>query len=266
MKASSSASHLTILTGSSRGLGLALANQLLASGDTLLCISRSVKPDLTAVAQLRGANLLQWPLDLADGAVAADQLRQWLGTQATTRWSTATLINNAAMLPRAVPLCDAEPHELAQALRVGLEAPLLLTAAFLNATMGWMYNDGQPTLRRVLNISSGNGQRALASMAAYSAAKAGMDHYTRCLALEEARRSNGARVCSLDPGGIDTDMQTQLRNSDPSSFPNHAMFVAYKADNLLLTPQAAAARVLVYLVQPDFGTNVVAQVNGLNSQ
>ena len=42
--------------------------------------------------------------------------------------------------------------------------------------------------------------------AAYCAAKAGMDHFSRCVALEEALRPNGAKVCSLAPGVIATDM------------------------------------------------------------
>uniref|UniRef100_UPI003C77E626 SDR family NAD(P)-dependent oxidoreductase n=1 Tax=Escherichia coli TaxID=562 RepID=UPI003C77E626 len=81
-----------------------------------------------------------------------------------------------------------------------LEAPLLLTGAFLRGTAGWT------GARRVLNISSGLGRRAMASQAAYCAAKAGMDHFTRCVALEQEGLANGARVCSLAPGVIDTDM------------------------------------------------------------
>jgi len=57
---------------------------------------------------------------------------------------------------------------------------MLLTAAFLHATHDWGAS------RKLLNISSGLGRRAMASSGAYCAAKAGMDHFTRCLALEEA--------------------------------------------------------------------------------
>ena len=73
-----------------------------------------------------------------------------------------------------------DADDLARALRVGLEAPMQLTAAFLGATDAWTVP------RKVLNISSGLGRRAMASQAAYCAAKAGMDHFTRCVALDEA--------------------------------------------------------------------------------
>ena len=59
----------------------------------------------------------------------------------------------------------------------------------------------------------------MASQAAYCAAKAGMDHFTRCVALDEAIKPHGAKVCSLAPGVIDTDMQVQLRGADPAAFP-----------------------------------------------
>jgi NAD(P)-dependent dehydrogenase (short-subunit alcohol dehydrogenase family) len=112
----------------------------------------------------------------------------------------------------------------------------------------------------VLNISSGLGRRAMASQAAYCAAKAGMDHFSRCLALDEAAKPNGVRVCSLAPGVIDTDMQVQLRGADAAAFPERNNFAALKQQGLLASPADAAARVLAWLARPDFGANPVADV------
>src|SRR5437870_5733918 len=95
---------------------------------------------------------------------------------------------------------------------------MLLTAAFLGATRDW------PGLRRVLNISSGLGRRAMAASAAYCAAKAGMDHFSRCVALDEASQPNGAKICSLAPGVIDTDMQALLRGADAAAFADQQAF------------------------------------------
>jgi NAD(P)-dependent dehydrogenase (short-subunit alcohol dehydrogenase family) len=87
-----------------------------------------------------------------------------------------------------------------------------------------------------------------------------MDHFTRCLALEEARVAGGARVCSLAPGVIDTDMQVQLRGADASQFPDRGGFIHLKEQGQLASPEEAAARVLAYLGRPDFGSNPVADV------
>jgi NAD(P)-dependent dehydrogenase (short-subunit alcohol dehydrogenase family) len=131
---------------------------------------------------------------------------------------------------------------------------MLLTAAFLKSTAHW------PVQRKVLNISSGLGRRAMASQSGYCAAKAGLDHFTRCLALEEALKPNGAKVCSLAPGVIDTDMQVELRSGDDRQFPDRQAFVAMKANGQLTSPQDAAQRILAYLQSPAFGSEAIADI------
>jgi NAD(P)-dependent dehydrogenase (short-subunit alcohol dehydrogenase family) len=246
--------HLYILTGASRGMGLAMAQQLLQAGHSVLCISRQTKPELDLLAQKTGAGLTQWSQDLAQGVAASERLGAWLRSQSPSAWRSVTLINNAGVIPRIGPISQADAADLGHALRVGLEAPMQLTAAFLAATEHW----GTP--RKVLNISSGLGRRAMASQAAYCAAKAGMDHFTRCLALEEALKPKGAQVCSLAPGVIDTDMQVQLRGAEASTFPDQANFIQLKAGGQLTSASDAAKRILAFLARPDFGVNPVADI------
>jgi NAD(P)-dependent dehydrogenase (short-subunit alcohol dehydrogenase family) len=117
----------------------------------------------------------------------------------------------------------------------------------------------------VLNVSSGLGRRAMAGSASYCAVKAGMDHFSRALAMEESARSDGrrgARIVSLAPGVIDTDMQVQLRGADRTRFPDGAMFEALQTEGRLATPEEAARRVLAFLAREDFGTEPVADVRG----
>lgn len=246
--------HLTVLTGASRGMGLAMAKQLVAGHHHLICISRNTNAALEASARQHNAPLEQWSLDLADGALASERLRDWFASCDRSQFVSVTLINNAALLPKISPLRDATSADIAITLRVGLESVMQLTAAFLGATQSWQ------CARKVLNISSGNGRRAMASQSIYSAVKAGMDHYTRCVAEEEKLVPNGAKLCSLAPGIIDTDMQTHLRDTDPAKFPAHQAFVEYKRDGHLLTPEAGAARVLAFLAREDFGVNAIADV------
>lgn len=245
---------LTILTGASRGMGLAMAEQLLDAGHALLCIARRTSEALEARAAAAGLPCEQWTQDLARAETAAARLETWLAGRDPADIASATLINNAGMLPRIAPLADIPAMDLAEALRVDLEAPMLLTGAFLRATAGWKVP------RKVLNISSGLGRRAMAAQAPYCAAKAGMDHFTRCVALEEAGQPHGAKLCSLAPGVIDTDMQTQLRSADPQRFPDIGSFVGLKQTGALRSPAEAAARVLAYLQRPDFGDNPVSDV------
>ncbi len=247
---------LCILTGASRGLGAALAEQLLAPGLTLITLSRGSHPTLQALAQAAGASCEQWSIDLARPVEAASRLEARLGTIEPRRFVTVTLINNAATLAEAGPLEASAPEDLSHALRVGLEAPLLLSAAFLRATAAWRAE------RRLLNISSGLGRYPMAGQAAYCAVKAGLDHATRVIALDAARQRHGVKAVSLAPGVVDTDMQTRLRESDPAGFPDRDRFVELQAQGRLDTPAAAAAKVLAFLRHRDFGREPVADVRG----
>jgi len=235
-------------------MGLAMAQQLLDAGHDLLCISRKTNPELERRAANAGLACEQWPQDLARPGTAAANLETWLKAKAGGDLQSVTLINNAALLPKIAPLGHIPAEDLADGLRVDLEAPLLLTSAFLRATASWKAQ------RKVLNISSGLGRRAMASQALYCAAKAGMDHFTRCVALEEAQQPNGAKVCSLAPGVIDTDMQVHLRQGDPKEFPDIGNFVSMKENGVLATPEEAARRVLAYLARADFGSNPVGDI------
>lgn len=236
---------LTILTGASRGLGLAMAEQLLAAGHQVLAIARRTPA-------LQHPQLEAWSADLADAAPVAARLEAWLA--ARPQPAALQLINNAGVVSQLAPLQAIASADLANALRVGLEAPMLLSAAVLRATAAWTVP------RRLLFISSGLGRRAMAGSASYCAAKAGMDHLARAIALEQAALPNGARAVSLAPGVIDTDMQQQLRSADPLAFPERERFVGLKTGGQLDSPATAAAKVLAYLARPDFGSNPVADV------
>jgi benzil reductase ((S)-benzoin forming) len=238
--------HLYIITGASRGLGRAMAEQLLRPGHIVLGLSRQ--------APAAPAGLEQWPCDLADPLPVAERLATWLGEFDAACFASASLINNAAMLTTPSPLADADLHALSQATRVGLEAPLMLTATFLSATRAWAGR------RRVLHISSGLGRRGMASSGPYCAVKAGLDNLARAQALEEALQPNGAKVSSLAPGVIDTDMQVQLRGADANAFPDRDAFVQMKSGGKLDSPVTAAAKVLAYLHRADFGSIPVGDV------
>lgn len=248
--------HLTIITGSSRGMGLAMAQQLLAAGHDLLCIARKPNDTLADLAAANGRKCEQWQQDLGRAELAAARLGTWLAEQDPDGLASATLINNAGMIPSIAPVQDVPAAGLVEAMRVGLEAPMLLTGSFLAGTQEWKAQ------RKVLNISSGLGRRAMASQSAYCAAKAGMDHFTRCVALEQALEANGAKVCSLAPGVIDTDMQVHLRGADPASFPDVGTFQGLKDKGVLTSPEDAARMVLAFLARPDFGAEPVADVRG----
>ena len=81
--------NLILLTGASRGMGLALAEQLLSPHATLLCISRHANTALADLARDKGCALTQWTQDLAEPVAAAARLSTWLAAQVPAQFASA---------------------------------------------------------------------------------------------------------------------------------------------------------------------------------
>jgi sepiapterin reductase len=249
------ARRLYILTGASRGLGAAIAEQLLADDVLLLTLSRRPVAELAKKAAAAGAAIEQWAIDIGHDIGAAARLEAWLHRQSANGFRSAALINNAGVVGRVGSITLSSADELAAVLQINLEAPLLLTAAFLRATRDWVLD------KRVLNISSGAAQRPITGWTSYCASKAGLDMFTRTTAQDESLLANPARLVALAPGIIDTDMQGELRAADAGGFPDQARFVEYHATGQLVTPTWAAERVLAFLADAAFGSEPVARLH-----
>jgi benzil reductase ((S)-benzoin forming) len=214
---------LYVVTGTTRGLGAALAARIAATeGNELVTLSRSAA-DIT--------------LDLSDPAEverAGDTLEQRLRGRS---YAKAVLINNAGVIGPIGPLDEVPAAELARNLAVNLTGPMLLMRAFLRAT------DAVP-LRRIINISSGAARRPIFGWSAYCAAKAGLDMASRTAALEAAGRGRAVEIVSLAPGVIDTDMQGTVRAASVEAFADVERFRQLKAEGALRRPEDVAADIL----------------------
>lgn len=233
----------TLLTGHSRGLGEALARDLLARGHHLLGLGRSGN---AALAREFPQNFSEQQLDLAEPGA----LQAWLAGGRLDDFladaDQALLINNAGLLQPVAPLGTQGAAAIAQALTVNLTAPLILADAFVGTTV-------HCPDRRIVHISSGAARNPYAGWSVYGATKAGLDQHARAVALEHIP---GLRIASLAPGVIDTDMQAEVRASDASHFPQQARFAALKADGQLTAPAAAARRLADHLLSDCFGQSV----------
>jgi len=255
----SQTNEVFIVTGCSRGVGAALFQMAGRPGRRLLGMARHVH----AVAQTRAAVASPmsevWAVDLGDSVGVIERLRTWLlqDDQALAgRW---VLINNAALLEPPGDLAQQSVEQIRAVLRVGLEAPMLLTAALLSVRDEIARTGVAPRVQ-IMNVSSGLGRRAMAGTATYCAAKAGLDHFSRTLALEESAKPNGARVVSIAPGVIDTAMQKQLRRAAADGFAAQKDFARLHSSGSLATPEDTAEQLLAWLERPDFGEEVVCDI------
>lgn len=245
-----------ILTGHSRGLGAAIAAELLGHGIPTLGLARRGNEELAAA---HGSLLAQAEIDLADDAALAD----WLAGDALSRFIddtvTILLINNAGTVQPIGRSEMQDPVAIARAVSLNVAAPLMLFAAVAAAR-------GKAELRAI-HISSGAGRKAYAGWNIYCATKAALDHHARAVAednkAEEDKagdNSAGIKICSLAPGVIDTDMQTQIRSSTQEEFPLRADFVAMKEEGALSKPADTAHKLVRYLLSNPFGSEPVADL------
>ena len=247
---------LYVITGASRGLGAALAEGLIDPGHRLICMARGKAPlaALRKRGKAQGCVITALAVDLRDPEKASAALKRALASIDQATCTSACLINNAGVVEPIGPADKLLPGEISVGVQVNLAAPMALTAVFLRQTASWSAS------RKVLNISSGAAHTAYAGWSLYCATKAALDHFTRCVALEQAGLPNGAKVVALAPGMIDTAMQAAVRSAGPDAFAESARFIALKESGQLPSPRDAAERVLRYLDRVDFGTKPVDDV------
>lgn len=223
--------NLYIVTGTTRGLGLALAERIAADADNeLITLTRA--PD----APVPGGARLE--CDLADARAvehAFDRIEQRIRGK---RYDKAVLINNAGVVGPVAPLEACDGAALERNIAVNVVAPLLLMRRFLAAL------EGNALVLRIINISSGAGRRPIFGWAAYCTAKAALDMATRVVALEAQARQRPLEAVSLAPGVIDTDMQGEIRGMPPEQFADVERFRAMHAENKLRPAAEVAADIL----------------------
>ena len=183
-----------LITGASRGLGLALARQLAAEDWHLIIDARGANALETArVALAKQTRVIAIPGDVTDGdhrLALAEAAREWGGLDA--------LVNNASMLgPSPQPeLFDYPLEVLEQVYRTNVIAPLALVQTLRNELKPGAF---------VINITSDAGVEAYTGWGGYGSSKAALEQLSNILAAE----NSSLHVYWVDPGDMRTQMQQE---------------------------------------------------------
>lgn len=189
---------VAVITGASRGIGLACARALARAGHPVALAARTIEACVKEAGALadEGAKAEAFGLDLTK----PQSFPAFLSEVQARLGPVGVLVNNAG-IAFAAPLGRTPEADLRQVLEVNLVGAMLLTQAFLPGMLE--RRDG-----RIVNVASTAGRTGYRYTTAYCAAKHGLVGFTRALAVEVAAR--GVTVNAVCPGWTETEM---LENS-----------------------------------------------------
>ena len=186
-----------IVTGASRGIGLAIATKLASEGADVAILSTSVKEELAAKLSAElGVQVKSYACNVADSETVQTVFKQIIADMGTVD----ILVNNAG-ITRDGLLMRMKDEDFDAVIATNLRSVFLCTRAVSRTMMG--NRSGH-----IVNVSSINALRGQAGQSNYAAAKAGVIGLTRTNAMELAPR--GITVNAVAPGFIDTDMTAKL--------------------------------------------------------
>lgn len=217
---------LVIITGTSRGLGLHLAELFLQAGFTVIGIARN--------NSLKNPHFHFLKTDLGKSIDLSQKLSRFLKQRKITlKNEQVILVNNAATVLPINFIHKLKDKDIHASYLLNLHAPMLLAKftleKFLNKTE-------QIT---ICNISSGAAIRPLMNWSVYCSLKSGLKMFTECIQLEYADCKK-VKSFSFYPGVMNTKMQSTIRKQKSGNFKNLEYFKELKTKNNLLNPKQVA--------------------------
>lgn len=229
---------VALVTGASRGIGAATAIALAEVGAEVAITARTAEAlEQTAEdVQQQGRQALALPADISEQRAVEGLI--WHTLQEFGRIDI--LINNAGVLGPVGDTWDVDPTTWEYNVQVNLTGAFFVTRAVLPHMV-------QRGSGRIINVSTGAAKRPIPGWSAYSAAKAGLDHFTRVLAVE--LKGTGVTINAAAPGVVDTEMQAKIREFDADQFRPVSRFREYKEEGVLRDP-SEPAQMYVWLCHP----------------
>lgn len=181
---------IVMVTGASRGLGLAISQRLASDGYKVLAIARSDSSELNTLCD--GESVYFERFDLSE----IDQIHSWIGGVIKKHGRIYGLVNNAAIGADGI-LATMHENDIAQSLRVNLQSPIVLTKYVSRS----MLLGG---IGRIVNVSSIIGSTGFSGLSVYAATKSGLIGFTKSLSRELGKAN--ITVNCVAPGYMDTDM------------------------------------------------------------
>lgn len=234
------------ITGTSRGIGKSLAEELLQSENNIVFgISRK--------CSIKHSRYKHFYLDLskpenASGFKFAEHKNA----------NSIVLVNNAGMLGSVSRVGEIDDDETIQAFNLNITSIAIFTNQFLK-----QYRD-YSSKKVILNTSSGAGRHVVESWSTYCSTKAALDMFCRVVDSEQKQFfENPASIYSIAPGIIDTKMQDEIRAIPKEEFSGVDKFIELKNNDQLIPPEQVAKQYIDIILHPENYNDVIMDLREL---
>jgi benzil reductase ((S)-benzoin forming) len=240
---------LYFITGTSSGIGYALANHILENETDLRVHGISRK------RLIHHKNYIHHTLDLSDLEDVNnffDGLK--ISKKEALEIQKVVLINNAGTLGEVGYVGKLDNKDIVRTMTINTLSPFLLMNEFLKKFGAEKYINAErefmPIEKVIINVSSGAAKRPIDGWSSYCASKAGLNLFSEVIKEEEKILSQNTQIFNVSVGVVDTDMQAQIRKTKQNDFSNVEYFKELKETNQLASPQFIAEKIHSIIQNP----------------
>lgn len=226
--------RVAVVTGASRGIGLAIARELAALGYSLAIVSRSEREIQKAADEIKAGNPDAHIVTSAFDIIDEERVRAFINDVARDLGPIEIMVNNAGELHQGTS--SVKPH----ALRRLMEVNLIAATVFAQAVIPGMKS---ARVGHIFNVASICGVEAYPDVGAYCASKFGLVAYSDALAQEVA--PYGIKVSALCPSWVNTKMaaRSPLKPEEMIQPTDLALTIRYL---LALSPGAHVREIVIH--------------------
>jgi len=228
---------LIVLTGSSRGLGYAIYEQLRGNENIkLLCISKNIIAEQSRLLKSGQHNFDFIEMDFTAASdpdfesIVEDKVRKSVGDE---EYNEIVFINNAGVIEPIGMVGHLDSHVIKQTTNVNFLAPMLISQVLVRLT------ESLSVKLKIVNISSGAARHPISGWSVYCATKSAIMMFFDVMSEMPA-----CDVVNVDPGVLNTDMQSQIRHASQDNFPGVNAFRDLQINGQLTDPSIVAKNIV----------------------